>query len=252
VSTASNPTRKTQFFYPKFFKKMKFTKFSMKLCGATAIAIATLLDAAPSKAVLYIDFIPLSPTSTRIQASGSLTPSLLGTPAAGSPVATAQTGNNTSGINRNSDTLRFTYGSTASLHGTVFAMTGSSNPFTVAGTFLAHTGITPTKTPPFVLQLGSTGGIRLPNTLTNCTHTGCPSPSTTALAFSGFFDVNLSLAQIGLSGPPITYTSGSEQIILRDATPAPGPVPLLGAAAAFGYSRKLRHRIQKSTLSRTA
>jgi hypothetical protein len=33
---------------------------------------------------------------------------------------------------------------------------------------------------------------------------------------------------------------------VADPTPAevPGPLPLLGAAAAFGYSRKLRHRIQ--------
>jgi hypothetical protein len=131
-------------------------------------------------------------------------------------------------------------------------MTGPNNPFTGSGNFQAFTGTTPTNTPPFVLQIGSTKGIRLPNTLTNCTPTVCPSPSTTALAFSGFFDVNLSLAQIGLSGPLLAYTSGSEQIILRDATPAPGPVPLLGAAAVFGYSRKLRHRIQKSTLSRTA
>jgi hypothetical protein len=34
---------------------------------------------------------------------------------------------------------------------------------------------------------------------------------------------------------------------VADPTPAevPGPLPLLGAAAAFGYSRKLRHRIQQ-------
>jgi hypothetical protein len=61
----------------------------------------------------------------------------------------------------------------------------------------------------------------------------------------------LSLAAIGLSSPIISLTSGTEQIILRDFTPTPGPVPLLGAAAAFGYSRKLRNRIQKSAAKRT-
>ena len=48
------------------------------LLGVAGIATAVLIDAAPSKAILYIDFIPLSPTSTRIKASGSLNPSSLG------------------------------------------------------------------------------------------------------------------------------------------------------------------------------
>lgn len=34
--------------------------------------------------------------------------------------------------------------------------------------------------------------------------------------------------------------------VVVDFTPVPGPLPLLGAAAAFGWSRKLRHRIQSS------
>jgi hypothetical protein len=225
-------------------------KLIYSLLGVAGIATAILLDAAPSKALVYIDFIPLSPTSTRIQASGTLNPSLLGTPTGNLTVATATTGNNTSGINRNLDILRFTYGSTSSLPGNLFAATGPNNPFTQSGVFLAWTGTIPTNTPPFVLQLGTTKGIRLPNTLTGCTPTNCPSPNNTALPFSGFFDVNLSLAQIfGTGGASIfTYTSGSEQIILRNdpRVPVPGPLPLLGAAAAFGYSRKLRNRIQKS------
>jgi hypothetical protein len=71
---------------------------------------------------------------------------------------------------------------------------------------------------------------------------------------SGFFNVNLSLAEIfGASAPSIfSYTSGSELIIVRNNPPVPGPLPLVGAAAAFGYSRKLRNRIQKSTPSPVA
>jgi hypothetical protein len=133
-------------------------------------------------------------------------------------------------------------------------MTGPNNPFPVAGPFQAFSGTTPTNTPPFVLQLGS-AGIRLANSLTGCPNSGGCSPINTNVPFSGFFNVNLSLAQIfGTGGASIfTYTSGSEQIILRkDPTQVPGPLPLLGAAAAFGYSRKLRNRIQKSIPARLA
>jgi hypothetical protein len=220
------------------------------------IATSILLDAAPSKAILYIDFIPVSPTSTRIKASGTLNPFLLGTPSGSNNVTTATSGGNSSGINRGSDQLRFTYGSTSNLPGNLFAFSaGPSNPFNQAGNFLGWMGTTPTNTPAFVLQLSPTGGIRLPNTLTGCTPTNCPTPNNTALPFSGFFDVNLSLAQIfGTGGASIfTYTSGSEQIILlKDPPQVPGPLPLLGAAAAFGYSRKLRNRIQKPLPARLA
>jgi hypothetical protein len=69
---------------------------------------------------------------------------------------------------------------------------------------------------------------------------------------NGFFDIKASLERLGLNGKAIAFTSGSEQVIIRNYTEIPGPVPILGAAAAFGYSRKLRNRIQKSTSSRTA
>ena len=98
-----------------------------------------------------------------------------------------------------------------------------------------------------MLRFGSNMDFWLPNTFI-----GGVLPVNQNKPLNGFFDVNLSLAQIGLSGPIIAFTSGSEQIILRNNSQTPGPLPLLGAAAAFGYSRKLRNRIQKSTPSRTA
>jgi hypothetical protein len=127
--------------------------------------------------------------------------------------------------------------------GRLYPLTGTSNPFNGTGGSENWSGTTPANNPPLILRFTTPQDLWLPNTYIN------------GAAINGFFDVNLSLAQIGHAGPSIVYASGSEQIILRDATtttPTPGPVPLLGAAAAFGYSRKLRNRIQKSTPSRTA
>jgi hypothetical protein len=44
-----------------------------------------------------------------------------------------------------------------------------------------------------------------------------------------------------------SYTFAQATLIPPSAAPAPGPLPALGAAAAFGFSRKLRKRIGRST-----
>jgi hypothetical protein len=226
---------------------MNLTKITVTSFGFAGIATATLLDAAPSKAVLFIDFIPLSPTQTRIQASGTINPSLLGTSSSGS-IALAPTPPNSSRISTNVDELRFNYNSVSSNPaGRRYAIAGNTNPFTATGPNTSWSGTTPINNPPLMLRFGSNMDFWLPNTFT-----GGASPVNQNNPLNGFFDVNLSLAQIGLSGPIIAFTSGSEQIILRNNPQTSGPLPLLGAAAAFGYSRKLRNRIQKSTPSRTA
>jgi hypothetical protein len=216
-------------------------KLTYSLLGVAGITTAVLLDAAPSKALMYIDFIPLSPTQTRIKASGSLTPASLGTSTSTSQ-QTASTGGNTSRLDKGSDTLRFTYSASAvtGIAGKRYAISGT-DPF-VGGGVQNWTGTTPVNNPPLILRFGGTKDIWLPDTYTGG-------------AIDGSFDVNFSLAQIFGSSTPsqFAFTSGTEQIILRN-NPAqtPGPVPLLGAAAAFGYSRKLRNRIQKSTPSPVA
>jgi hypothetical protein len=228
--------------------KMNFTsKISANLLGVAGIATAILLDAAPSKANLFIDFIPLNPTQTRIKASGTINPSLLGTSSAGA-LSTAPSAGNTSAISKTADALRFSYSPTvASNPGLRYAITGpTTNPFVGGGNF-AWTGTTPTNNPPLQLRFGTNMDLWFPNTFT-----GGASPLNSNLPVNGFFDVNLTLAQIGFLGSSLTFTSGSEQIILSNNYQVPGPLPLLGAAAAFGYSRKLRNRIQKSTPSRTA
>ena len=228
-------------------------KLTSSLLGVAGIATAILLDATPSKAVLYLDFIPLSPTKTRIKVAGNSTinPSHLATTPSPvvAAVSTGASGGSTSAINKATDGLRLTYSSpaAANLPGRRYALTGSSNPFIGGGNFAWAGPSTPTNNPPFELRFAS--GFMdfwLPDTFT-----GGATPVNLAKPMSGFFDVNLSLAQIGVNGA-VAFTSGSEQVILRNATDIPGPVPILGAAAAFGYSRKLRNRIQKSTSLRTA
>ena len=216
-------------------------KFTYSLLGVAGITAAVLLDAAPSKALMYIDFIPLSSTQTRIKASGSLTPASLGT-STSALQSTGSSGGTTSSLNKGSDTLRFTYSASAvtNIAGKRYAISGT-DPF-VGGGVQTWTGTTPVNNPPLILRFGATKDIWLPDTYTGG-------------EINGSFDVDYSLAQIFGATPPsqFAFTSGTEQIILRNnPAPAPGPVPLLGAAAAFGYSRKLRNRIQKSTPARLA
>ena len=230
------------------FKKNLNMKPTYLLLGVAGTAAAILLDAAPSKAVLYIDFIPQSGSVTRIKASGSLDPSLLGLSSVFN-TATAPSGPSTSAFNKAVDSLRFTYSSTASssIAGKRYAIGPGPDPFVGGGNFpfLGPTstppGAIPMNNPPLMLRLGTTKDVWLPDSFTGG-------------AVDGFFDVDLTLSQIFGATSPSTFafTSGSEKIFVRRNPNVPGPVPLLGAAAAFGYSRKLRNRIQKSTPSRTA
>jgi hypothetical protein len=75
-----------------------------------------------------------------------------------------------------------------------------------------------------------------------------------AISFLGTF-TNTTLASLGLSsttGLLGTWTIGSDSIKLYAGpapTNVPGPLPLLGASAAFGFSRKLRSRLHRSQSS---
>ncbi len=88
---------------------------------------------------------------------------------------------------------------------------------------------------------------------------GC-NPITAAGPYFGFgtggqsdMPIELSYFQYPTLNPEIggavsIYRSGSSDFVWAQATPAatatPGPLPALGVAAAFGYSRKLRNRIK--------
>ena len=228
------------------FIPVKASKVSTLVsAGIATVAAASFLQAAPAKAILYIDLIPISDTRTRIQVSGSLDRSLLPT---GTDTATGGNATDSSGTNSSrlvvgaNDQLRFTYTPTATAvgdnPGRRWRITGPTNPFTGPNAILSFVSPpTPTNVPFFILRptngAPGLGGqdFWLPNTYT------------TNSAFSGFMDIDATLAQIGLVTPNVVYSIGGEQIILRERVP--GPLPLLGAAAAFGYSRKLRKRINK-------
>lgn len=226
------------------------------LPGIAFLAAASLLDVKPSKAVLYIDFIPVSSNVTRVQASGSLNVALLPTGTGNRQPggnATAPSGNDSARlVTGANDILRFTYTPTttaiADNPGFRYRISGETNPFRGSNLNLpVASSPAPANNPFFIFRPtnGATGlggqDFWLPNTYVS----GAP--------ISGFFNVNASLGQIGLFRAPgavsanLIYTIGGEQIILREVVP--GPVPLLGAAAAFGCSRRLRKRIKKARLS---
>ena len=74
------------------------------------------------------------------------------------------------------------------------------------------------------------------------------TPIVSSFTFNGETLASLGFTTTGLIGTwTLDGTSESIQVILEAPTPpgvtVPGPLPLLGAAAAFGWSRRLRNRI---------
>jgi len=74
------------------------------------------------------------------------------------------------------------------------------------------------------------------------------TPIVSSATFNGTTLANLGFTTTGLIGTwSLTGTNETIQVILGAPTPpaatVPGPLPLLGAGAAFGWSRRLRKRI---------
>ncbi|AFY28283.1 hypothetical protein [Cyanobium gracile] len=65
----------------------------------------------------------------------------------------------------------------------------------------------------------------------------------------GFFDVSEAFFAYDLDAIGSQGGAGSlafTRVVTPDTSAVPGPLPLLGAAACFGYSRRLRQRIQRT------
>jgi hypothetical protein len=79
------------------------------------------------------------------------------------------------------------------------------------------------------------------------------TPVAVGLPFFGEPSVGTSPGYVWFGGPgswghPSSSVPGPLNYLARISTPVPGPLPLFGVGAAFGYSRKLRKRIKSSPL----
>ena len=111
------------------------------------------------------------------------------------------------------------------------------NSFTPTWTFVAGANysqiFTPNTSDEFFIKV----------TLSDTAASNVPYDFTFASNNDGFVDANGNLSVVGVNG--YTALSRDAKRVANPATAAtPGPLPLLGAAAAFGYSRKIRKAIR--------
>jgi hypothetical protein len=71
---------------------------------------------------------------------------------------------------------------------------------------------------------------------------------TTCSLSTVLFDANDSASQRNENKFDWSTATWAQATLYTAPTAAPGPLPLFGAAAAFGFSRKLRKRIQGARL----
>jgi hypothetical protein len=216
---------------------------------ATATA-PLVINAGASRAILFIDLVEVSPTRTEIRTSGSL--NLTGLSSTNLNITTgapAQTG-----LNTNTDVIRFIQG--ASFAGRYYSFTGPANPFTAdninqpngstncsgTGNCLAIATPAPSVAVPFIFNRSSALVQNIP-----ASTIWLANSYTSGNSIVNSFFLDRSLAQIGLASPTVTYTlaGSTETIVFREQVP--GPLPILGAATAFSFSRRLRARILKAS-----
>jgi len=73
----------------------------------------------------------------------------------------------------------------------------------------------------------------------------CPGGSDPGAAFNCWAEVSVTLPGTASS---VVFTAPANQMVFDNVgfnnVPVPGPLPVVGAAAAFGFSRRLRQRVQ--------
>jgi hypothetical protein len=75
------------------------------------------------------------------------------------------------------------------------------------------------------------------------------TPIVSSATFNSKTVVGLGITATGLLGTWTLAGTGDTINVVVGAPPAPGPLPLFGAAAAFGYSRRLRRRVNQAPAS---
>ena len=239
-------------------------RFFIKTFLVASAGVATL-NAGDSKALLYIDFVAETNTSpVQITLSGTFNRANAGAPTAANYASTNAALN--AGIqpgSTNPDVLRFTAlpTGTAAVAGQRFAFNDprNQNPFTGTignrfATSIIDSNFNTTTGPFFSFSFGTgTSAAATPGTFWLSNNYADNDFIDRPLTFS-----TLSLTDIGflLGTPDIVYTLGAEpnqeQVILRVSSSVPGPLPILGAATAFGYSRRLRKRVRNRSKSQQA
>jgi hypothetical protein len=90
--------------------------------------------------------------------------------------------------------------------------------------------------------------VTVPDVFTWTIQVSNPTPVAVGLPFFGEPSVGSSPGYVWFGGPGSwTHPSSPNHLArISGSAPVPGPLPLLGVGAAFGYSRKLRMRIKSS------
>lgn len=202
----------------------------MKVKFALCLLVASLpLIACEAKATLVFRFAQEG-SDVSVTATGSLV-------GFGNPTGTLPVTTNNIGVNKNQDIIKMM------ADGTSFKsllLTGPSDPFTAGGGWIAASSINIQTPVLFRYDAVNTSQrfLRIINTYTN----GAPINNRFVLQ-------NTTFASLGLTpGTDFTYTSLTDSVVIT-TRPAPGPLPIIGAASAFGISRRLRTRIRRANAS---
>jgi hypothetical protein len=131
-------------------------------------------------------------------------------------------------------------------------------PFTISGISLTGEGITsslvfPDLVIPTPSSMPSSATGTLPQNLNVLIPTGTSInfanntlsftiPANVANISSNFSSISASLRYLSISG---TESVTSTRVQFTATTPTPGPIPILGLLPAFGFTRRLRQRIQR-------
>jgi hypothetical protein len=245
-------------------------------CAATSLLAATALNAGPSKATVWIDIIPnvTNPTTqSTFRIIGHLDRAKLGTPNSSNDQITGGGlgASNGPGINTNTEIVRSSLNLTPNpaVSSTLFSRwtiktlngvacssnpvtTNICNPFTgsISGTGANSTAVSAS------IQTNLYFNFGVGSTYGTSANFGIQNSYISGTEFANEFVVNRSLSGSPTSiftasiVPRLEYILGNGELVVIGSNVVPAPLPLLGAGAAFGFTRRMRSRIRASRAAR--